>query len=239
MRPISWVEQAFGWQDALNLLLLIVYPYVHFKIDLNNLFTNANSIWLWVIPSVFLLIAGLKLQFRVNSYEKQSIELIYDEEACQREEWGYTPQDDPVFQATYMVGTRPTGKITLNDVEVYLTKIEPISTDSDFIQFTPALLNPLDSKGQTPSKFSVNPGKTATSFVEVFSWDSMNPNEIGIHFYANYHDGARKIPSSFPRGNYKLTLRAMGRNIPAYEKVFEIQMDTNDISKPRFGSVSN
>jgi len=201
--------------------------------DFSLIPTWGLALILWFLLLVFVITPLRAWKDLHCKYEKKAVELLYDEATCCRK---YYLQGGSLIRFVYMVGIRAVGKITLNDVEVSLVGIDPLPWDSDFLQFVPEALNPKDSSGQGSSRFSVNPSKDASAFVEVFSWDNKVKDEIGIHFYINYHNSARKIPSSFSRRDYRLTLRATGRDMPSYDKDFEIHMGKK--GAPKFREIS-
>ncbi len=72
IRPASKLESAVGWWDVLHLLIIAAYPTTPQFLDLSKWLSKADLIWFIAIPAILFLIAGIKLQRRVNNYEKQT-----------------------------------------------------------------------------------------------------------------------------------------------------------------------
>ena len=70
LRPFSKLESVVGWWDVLNLAILIAYPTIGKVLPLSELFKEAPLAWFAGIPALLLLIAGLKLQFRLSKFEQ-------------------------------------------------------------------------------------------------------------------------------------------------------------------------
>jgi len=69
IRPVRKFESAVGWWDVLDLLIWMAYPTIG-VFSLNKLFEEASLAWFTGIPILLLLIAGIKLQFKLARFEK-------------------------------------------------------------------------------------------------------------------------------------------------------------------------
>ncbi len=69
IRPIGKLESALGMWDVFHLALWIAYPTIGIALPLEKVFEGASTAWFAGIPIVLLLIAGIKLQFRLARIE--------------------------------------------------------------------------------------------------------------------------------------------------------------------------
>lgn len=73
IRPVSKLESAVGWWDAMNVFIWAGYITTPHFLPLSEYLKEAPLIWFASIPALLMLIAGLKLQFLLskieNSYE--------------------------------------------------------------------------------------------------------------------------------------------------------------------------
>lgn len=70
LRPVSKLESVVGWWDMLNIAILIAYPTIGKVLPLPELFKDAQLAWFAGIPALLLLIAGIKLQFKLSKLEQ-------------------------------------------------------------------------------------------------------------------------------------------------------------------------
>lgn len=77
IRPASKLESAVGWWDVLNLLVLIAYPTVGGIVPISQLFKEAPATWWFGVPALLLLIAGWKLQNKLNGFESKTPRIVF------------------------------------------------------------------------------------------------------------------------------------------------------------------
>ena len=76
VRPASKLESAIGWSDLINLLVLSAYPTIP-AIPVIDLSGGLKLAWFAGMPALLFLIAGIKLQFKLDSYQRRLPKLEY------------------------------------------------------------------------------------------------------------------------------------------------------------------
>lgn len=76
IRPVGKLESAIGWLDGINLLVWLAYSIIP-RIPVIDLSEWQTLAWFAGIPAVLFLVAGIKLQFKVDNYEKRLPKLEY------------------------------------------------------------------------------------------------------------------------------------------------------------------
>lgn len=74
IRPISKAEPIYGWYEVFNLIPYIAYPLVPI---FTKWASNFDFIWFVGIPTLLFLIAGIKLQYRLDKNKKKIPKLKY------------------------------------------------------------------------------------------------------------------------------------------------------------------
>jgi hypothetical protein len=220
IRPISKATDVLEWWHLLNIILLYYFAPLTPLLSLGDIKID-NIIWFVGIPALLFLIAGIKLQYRVNNYEKLALRFVVNDDNNRR-----TPEmmNNRItdIRKLYFIGVETIGQKTINDVEISLKEIRP-----DFLLNGGAVpLNPKDASQNTSSKFSLNPG--IVTFVELFDW-MKSENDMGLHFYPNYHNPIRTIPSTLQMMPYKLTIIATGKDIGSVEGKLSINIDRDGV----------
>lgn len=169
---------------------------------------------------------------KIKEYEKHQIKLVFDENlypSCKIKE-DIMGHDYEILgtRTLYRVGVMALGGITVENVEVMLKEFTPQG-----FHFGPQALNPMLSKFDELSTFSVDPGSIPTRYVEVvsrskFTTGIRSRQEVIIHYYKNYHEKEPHLPNSIPAVQYIFTLLAHGHNAPSCEKNFVVTVDEND-----------
>jgi hypothetical protein len=85
LRPLGKLDTTFGWVDVMLLIAQFAY-YVAFGVIYNSASTQkdifswfqAHSLWFIIgLPLMLLLIAGIKLQFRIGEYEDKNPVIVF------------------------------------------------------------------------------------------------------------------------------------------------------------------
>jgi hypothetical protein len=102
LRPISKAEPSFGWWEIFNVIIDAAYPIVHFTVQWPmNWF---NWAWLAGIPAILFLIAGIKLQWRLDKAKRQPKPFIVYSGA---DNVPWPVQNDPWFVRAYFANDPP------------------------------------------------------------------------------------------------------------------------------------
>lgn len=203
----------------LNILLLSYFaPLIPSIINLNELHIDTTT-WFIGIPALLFLIAGVKLQLKLNAYEKPLLEFVFDDKYCVQ-----MPQD---YGMLFFIGIKnSSGKDV--EAEVILKEILP-----DTLHNISMALNPKDAPKNSPSSFHVPRSIEPTKFVEIFEWDK-HTNLFHIHYYANYL-AAEAVERITTRNNGEEVMLGTRRTYPCILKPDSYELALLLISKTKDG----
>ena len=208
----------------LNLLILIAYPIVGRVAPLSELFEEAQLVWFVGVPILLFLIAGIKLQMKVDRYETSKLDLIFDQSkypTCKLQ-----LDDDSggikCRRTIFRLGIISKGKFTIDGVSIKLTDIKP-----EILTCGPITLQPVRfAQGDFELSFAVNPGEIPTKYIELLYHDS-DDGIVTIEHDNDYNHPIRvSLPSQSKNGEYILTLLAQGQDTTECEKRFKLRLDT-------------
>jgi hypothetical protein len=216
LRPISKAEAAYGWWEIMNLLPPIAYFVVPAITDWT---TSFDFIWFAVVPAILLLIAGIKLQYRLEKYEAKQVELLFDPSrfpSCRMQE----ERTLGVMTTIYRVGLRAVGRRTV-DARIQLLRFMPQNAN-----FLPQPLNPMNIPVSGGGWVTVNPSQEPNQFINVVEWTP--GEEIAIC----YHRGIgnrRQWPNTIPLGVYTFTLSVEVRDGATFEQNFTVNAEEGEL----------
>lgn len=188
-----------------------------------RLHTNELGFGLLIgIPTLLIIIAAVKIQMKINSYESTTIELTYDD-TCNMTLSHDNGDGSLILYQYCMVLIKSSGKVPINNVDVILKEIKPDNYGFGRISFRPR--NPIDQQGRC----TVYPNGIATCYFEIASWDSLS-RETRFHFREQYAK-TRTYPN-LQNTKHDLTLLVTGERdnvAQKNEKHFVLEVDNGGI----------
>ncbi len=222
---VKWAFQHYEWTERLT-TLIVSFVIVLGIGGASLALWLKNESWLYaVIPFGILVLVVLFVapfyvwwneRIIIDKYEAYTLELYYED----NDQFIHERGNNWVFR----IGIRTTSKLSINNVEVKLIRI-----DNNRNAYSDAPLRPAYCLPGEPSGFILKPGES--KFVEIASW-GVADHEIQIHYYNNYQLISRGIAtelirpfllySSIPKGRHRITLQATGENTCSVTETFTI-----------------
>jgi len=218
LRPLSKTADIWNIKDIVQTVIIILgWGGGGWIMTINT----ALAVGILVgIPALLFLIAGIKLQFKVNKYNMRKVELVFDPDlypscrcSCIRQEG--------VVTTIYRVGLRAKGNRTVY-ARVELARFTPQNAN-----FLPQPLTPMDIPIKGEGWVEVNPSGTPNQFINVVEW-ALERGEIAICYHRD-QENQRLWPNMIPVREYMFTLLVQVRDDSYFEEDFLVNVENGEL----------